>query len=107
MEVVGKIAQHKLVEIEAKRPFLDIQIDVVLKTPSGKEYTQWVRCKVWHPLAEKIAPQLFTGCMIAVVGRPETKAYSKRDGNLGAELIVHADEIRVLDDEETSDDDVE
>lgn len=44
MEIVGKITQLKLVEIPGKSPFLDIDIDVVLKTPSGKEYTHWVTC---------------------------------------------------------------
>jgi single-stranded DNA-binding protein len=102
LEIVGRITQHKLVEIEGKRPFLDIDIDVVLKTPSGKEYTHWVSCKVWHPLAEKTAQLLSNGSMVAVSGRPEVHPYSRRDGSPAAELIVHAEEIQVLDGDDTT-----
>ena len=83
-----------------------MKVDVVLATASGKEFTHWVTCKVWHPLAEKIEPLLSKGCMVEVSGRPEVKPYLRRDGTAGAEFVVHADEIRVLDDEETSEDDV-
>jgi hypothetical protein len=107
INLVGKVAQHKLVAIEGKHPFLDIKIDVVIPMSSGKEYTHWVSCKVWHPLAEKTETLLTKGCMVSVSGRPEIKPYSKRDGSPAAELIVHAVTIRVLDDEETSEDDVE
>lgn len=102
--LVGSVAQHKLIQIEGKNPFLDLHIDVFLKTPGGKEYTQWVRCKVWHPLAEKTELLLSKGCMVAVSGRPEVHPYSRRDGSPGAELIVHADEIQILDGEETKED---
>ncbi|MEI7910349.1 MAG: single-stranded DNA-binding protein [Verrucomicrobiota bacterium] len=97
INLVGKIAQHKLVEIEGKRPFLDIHIDVVLPTAGGKEFTHWIRVKVWQEMAEKIAPLLSKGCMVAVSGRPEAHPYSRRDGNPAAELIVHADKIQVMD----------
>ncbi len=96
LKLVGKIAQHKLIQVEGKRPFLDLHIDVVVKTPSGKEYTHWLRCKVWNELAEKTAPLLTTGCLVAVSGRPEVHPYSRKDGSPAAELIVHADEIEVL-----------
>lgn len=102
INLVGKITQHKLVAIEGKRPFLDIHIDVVLPTPNGKEFTHWVRCKVWQELAEKTAPLLAKGCLVAVSGRPELNTYSRRDGSPGAELIVHADEIEVLSDATTT-----
>ncbi len=102
LKLIGRIAQFKLVEIEGKRPFLDLHIDVVVKTPSGKEFTHWLRCKVWFDLAEKIAPLLTTGCLVAVSGRPEVHAYSRRDGTPAAELIVHADEIDVLDEAEAA-----
>jgi hypothetical protein len=62
----------------------------------------WVRCKVWHPLAEKTEPLLSKGCMVAVSGRPQVHPYSRRDGSPGAELIVHAEEIQVLDGEESA-----
>lgn len=108
INLVGKVAQHKLVAIKGKHPFLDIKIDVVIPTASGKQVTHWVTCKVWQGLATKTEPLLAKGCcMVEVSGRPEIKPYSKRDGSPAAELIVHADTIRVLDDEETSDDDVE
>ncbi len=106
-KLVGRVAQYKLVKVEGKNPFLDIKIDVVIPTASGKEYTHWVTCKVWHPLASEIEPLLTKGCMVEVTGRPEVKPYSRRDGSPGAELVVHADTIRVVDDEETPEDDVE
>ena len=96
LKTIGRIAQHKLIQLEGKRPFLDLHIDVVVKTALGKEYTHWLRCKVWHELAEKTAPLLSTGCMVAVSGRPEVHPYSKKDGSPAAELIVHADQIEVL-----------
>jgi single-stranded DNA-binding protein len=105
--IVGELAQHKLVQVEGKKPFLDLHVDVVLKSAAGKEYTQWVRVKVWHPLVEKIEPLLSKGCTVEVTGRPEVKPFSRRDGSAGAELIVHADTIRVVDDEETPEDDSE
>lgn len=104
MNLVGQVAQYKLITIPGKAPFLDVKIDVVIPTASGKEVTHWVTCKVWKGLAVEIEPQLTKGCMVEVSGRPEVKPYSKRDGSAGAELIVHADEIRVLDDEENSGD---
>jgi len=104
LKLVGCIAQYKLVEIEGKRPFLDIHIDVVLPTAVGKEFTHWVRCKVWQELAEKTAPLLNKGCMVAVSGRPEAHPYSRRDGSPAAELIVHAEEIEIVDGEETTKD---
>lgn len=96
LQLIGKITQFKLVQLEGKRPFLDIQIDVVVQTAFGKEYTHWVRCKVWNELAQKIAPLLSNGCMVAVTGRPESHGYKKKDGSPAAELIVHADKIEVL-----------
>ncbi len=102
MEVVGKIAQHKLITIPGKAPFLDVKIDVVIPTASGKEVTHWVTCKVWKEKALEIEPLLSKGCIVEVSGRSEVKSFLRRDGSAGAELIVHADEIRVLDDEENS-----
>lgn len=104
MNLVGKVAQQKLVQVEGKNPFLDLHLDVVLKTASGKEYTHYVRCKVWHPLAANTEPLLSKGCMVSVSGRPEVHPYSRRDGSPGAELIVHADEIDVVDGEEATED---
>lgn len=101
-ELVGRIAQHKLIQVAGKKPFVDLHIDVDLTTPTGKHYTQWVRCKVWHPLAEATAPLLSKGCMVTVNGRPEVHPYSRRDGSPGAELIVHAEEIDVLPEENDS-----
>jgi single-stranded DNA-binding protein len=106
-KLIGKVAQHKLVKVEGKPPFLDLKIDVVLSTTSGKEITHWVTCKVWKGLAVEIESQLTKGCLVEVSGRPEIKPFLRRDGSAGAELIVHADTFRVLDDEETSEDDVE
>lgn len=58
----------------------------------------------WHGLALETEPLLHKGCMVEISGRPEVKPYLRRDGSAGAELIVHAEEIRVLDDEGTSED---
>ncbi len=102
-KMVGKVAQHKLIQIEGKRPFLDVKIDVVLATASGKEFTHWVTCKVWQDLAMETEPLLSKGCIVEVSGRPEVKPYLRRDGSPGAELVVHAEEIRVI--EEVDDDD--
>jgi single-stranded DNA-binding protein len=104
LNLVGIISQFKLVQIEGKKPFLDIHIDVVRKTASGKDNTQWVRAKVWQDLALKTAPLLCKGSMVAISGRPEVNAYSRRDGSPGAELVVHADEIEILSGEETTED---
>lgn len=104
IKLVGKVAQHKLVKVEGKPPFLDVKIDVVLSTASGKEVTFWVTAKVWKGLAMETEPLLSKGCMVEVSGRPEVKPYLRRDGSPGAELVVHADEIRVLDGEENSED---
>ncbi len=100
--LVGRIAQHNLIQIEGKRPFLDLRIDVVLKTAMGKEFTHWIRVKVWHDLAEKTAPLLSNGCMVAVSGRPEVNPYSRKDGTPAAELVVHADQIEVLSEAEAA-----
>ena len=104
LNLVGRVAQFKVVKVEGKAPFLDVKVDVVLSTASGKEYTHWVTCKVWQGLAVETEPLLSKGCMVEVTGRPEVRPYNRRDGSPGAELIVHADTIRVLDDEETSED---
>lgn len=103
-KLVGKVAQHKLITVPGKAPFLDVKIDVVIPIASGKEYTHWVTCKVWKALAVETEPQLSKGCMVEVVGRPEVKGFNRRDGSAGAELIVHAEEFHVLDDEETAED---
>jgi single-stranded DNA-binding protein len=107
IKLVGKVAQHKLVKVEGKPPFLDVKVDVVLVTASGKEFTHWVTCKVWKEMAVEIEPLLSKGCLVEVSGRPEVKPFLRRDGSAGAELIVHADTIRVVDDEETPEDDSE
>ena len=96
LKLIGRITQYKLVEIKGKRPFLDLHIEVVIKTALGNEYIHWLRCKVWYELALETAPLLSTGCKVAVTGRPEVHPYSRRDGTPAAELIVHADEIEVL-----------
>lgn len=102
--LVGKVAQHKLINVPGKAPFLDVKIDVVIPTASGKEYTHWVTCKVWQGLAVETERQLSKGCMVEVSGRPEVKPFNRRDGSAGAELIVHAQEIRVVPTITTSDD---
>ncbi len=104
INLVGQVAQYKLITVPGKAPFLDVKIDVIIACASGKEVTFWVTCKVWKGLAVEIEPLLSKGRLVEVSGRPEVKPYSKRDGSPGAELIVHADTFRVLDDEETSED---
>lgn len=104
LNLIGIISQFKLVQIEGKKPFLDIHIDVVRKTASGKDNTQWVRVKVWQELAMKTAPLLSKGCMVAVSGRPEVHPFSRRDGSPGAELIIHAEEFEVLSGGKTTED---
>lgn len=105
MKLIGIVTQYKLIEVEGKPPFLDIKIDVVLPTASGKEFTQWVSCKVWKELATKTEPLLTKGCMVEVSGRPEVKAYARRDGSPGAELILHADQLVVAKTITTTEDD--
>jgi len=96
LTLLGRVTQYKLVQVEGKPPFLDIKIDVVVTTTSGKEFTHWLTCKVWHELAVKTEPLLTKGCMVSVSGNPEIKPYSRRDGSPGAELIVHAEKIAVV-----------
>ncbi len=102
--LVGQVAQHKLITVPGKPPFLDIKIDVVIPTASGKEFTQWVTCKVWQDLAVETEPLLSKGCMVEVSGRPEVKPFNRRDGSAGAELIVHAEEIEIVNGEENTED---
>ena len=106
LKLIGCISQYKLIQVEGKPPFLDIQIDVALPTASGKEFVHWIRVKVWKELAEKYAPMLSKGMKVAVCGRPEAHPFSRRDGSPGAELIVHAYEISILPDAETTENEV-
>lgn len=106
LKLIGCISQYKLIQVEGKPPFLDIHIDVVLPTASGKEFTHWIRVKVWKELAEKYAPMICKGMTVAVCGRPEAHPFSRRDGNPGAELIVHAYEISILSGEDATENEV-
>lgn len=106
LKLIGRISQYKLVQVAGKPPFLDLHIDVVLPTASGKEFTHWIRVKVWKELAEKYAPMICKGMTVAVCGRPEAHPFSRRDDSPGAELIVHADEISILSGEATTETEV-
>ncbi len=56
-----------------------------------RDRTEWHRCVLWGPRADKLAPYLVRGTKVHIEGRIETRSYQK-DGQM-----KYSTEIRVLD----------
>lgn len=95
MTIHGNVGSTRLFQNEGKPDILNI--DVACNSKSGeKEFVDWYKVKVWGPLAGKLAPLIQKGDKLLVSGRPEAKGYLRKDGTVGADLVLHADDVQLL-----------
>jgi single-strand DNA-binding protein len=60
------------------------------------EETTWVDVSAWGGLAETCHQHLAKGRQVFVRGRPEVRAFTRKDGTAGAALQVTASEVMFL-----------
>lgn len=61
-----------------------------------KDETVWVEVTAWRELGERCHQYLTKGRQVYVRGRPEVRAFTRKNGELGAALRVTADEVIFL-----------
>ena len=68
------------------------------RTENGEsiEDTQWYRVTTWRKLAELCHQYLDKGTQVLCVGEIKARAYTKKDGSIGASLDMTADVVRFL-----------
>lgn len=90
--VIGNVGSVRLFPNENNNDVLNV--DLACNHKQGdKEYTDWIRVKVWGDRASKLAPHIHKGDKLYVRGRPEAKGYLRKDGTACADLVLHASEI--------------
>jgi len=93
--VIGYVGSTKLFTGDGKPSVLNI--DLASNTRIGdQEVTDWTRVKVWYERAEKLAPHVKKGDLLLVQGRPEVKGFARKDGSIGADLVLHSSEVVFL-----------
>lgn len=77
---------------------LDVAVTEAWTNDQGvrQEDTTWYRVSVWRKQAENCAQYLTKGSKVLVTGKVKARAYTGRDGNLGASLEVKADSVKFL-----------
>jgi len=61
-----------------------------------KEETVWVEVSAWRELGERCHQYLTKGRQVFVRGRPEVRAFTRKDGTPGAALHLTASEVIFL-----------
>lgn len=61
-----------------------------------KDETVWVDVSAWRELGERCHQYLSKGRQVFVRGRPEVRAFTRKDGTAGAALQVTASEVQFL-----------
>jgi single-stranded DNA-binding protein len=94
--ILGNVGSTRLFQEEENKQDL-LNIDVACNSKScGKEHVTWYKVKVWGALAAKLAPLIQKGDKLLISGRPEAKGYLRKDGTVGADLVLHADDVQLL-----------
>lgn len=93
--IIGNTGSTRLHQGE-KSTVLTITVASSRKSSEGKVFTDWVSAKVWGPRAVALAEHVRKGQRLLVRGRPQASAYTRADGELGAELVVHARDVEFL-----------
>ncbi len=91
--VVGNVGSVKF--FDGKTPVLNINIASSRKV-GDREFTDWTSAKVWGERAGKLADHVKKGMRLLLRGRPEAKGYSREDGSVAGELILHVNELEFL-----------
>jgi len=95
MTVIGHVGSANLFTADGKPTVLNI--DIATNSRVGDhEITDWTHAKVWNERAVKIAPYVQKGALLLIEGRPEAKAYKRKDGSIAADLVLHASEVVFL-----------
>lgn len=93
--VIGNVGSVRLFPNENSQDVL--KVDLACNRKQGdKEYTDWIRVKVWGDRGPKLAPHIRKGDKLYVRGRPEAKGFLRKDGTAAADLVLHAAEVLFL-----------
>jgi len=63
---------------------------------AGKDQVTWTAVKLWGDRAAMFEPILESGQLVFVAGRAEPHLFEKNDGTAVAEIVLHADYIKIL-----------
>ena len=77
------------------KPVCNFSVAVTRRRASG-EQTVWYRVAAWEGLGENCAKYLKKGSAVLVLGRPDARAYTGKDGQPAASLDLTAFDVRFL-----------
>ena len=91
--IVGNVGSVKF--YDGKTPVLNFSVASTRRV-GDREFTDWIAAKIWGERGQKLAAHISKGMRLLVRGRPEAKGYSKQDGSVAGELILHVNEVEFL-----------
>ncbi len=95
LTVIGHVGSVNLYQADGKPTVLNIDLATNLRV-GDQESTVWTHAKVWYERALKLAPHVKKGALLLIEGRPEVKGFARKDGSIGADLVLHASEVVFL-----------
>lgn len=66
------------------------------KDGQAQEETTWFKCVCWNKLAETVHQYVTVGRQVLVTGRVSAEAWTDKEGNARAELVLNASEVKFL-----------
>jgi len=95
LTILGNVGAARLHQNE-KTTVLSVSLASSRKAGEGKIYTDWVTAKIWGERGVTLERHITKGQKLLIRGRPEVSPYTKADGQLAAELLLHARDVEFV-----------
>jgi len=92
--LVGNVGSLRLGRA-GEMPVLNISI-ASSRRLGEREFTDWVAAKIWGDRALKLQQHITKGVKLLLRGRPEAKAFQRKDGTVVGELVLHVSSLEFL-----------
>jgi single-strand DNA-binding protein len=74
-----------------------LQFSVALNSGYGdKKVTSWIRCNLWGPRADTLAPHITKGSQVAVTGELTNREWTDKEGAKKYSLELNVNDITLL-----------
>ena len=100
IEVIGRIGKDAELIKNGESSFVSFPLAITesWKNKAGEkqEKTTWVRIQKSAKADTTLQNYLLKGDMVCIEGKPTTKAYTKKNGDLASEIVINARDLVFL-----------
>ena len=96
IKVIGNIGKIDMKYTPQGKALTEFSVAVNTKGKNGEKETEWFKCTAWEKVAEIIHQYAKAGSKIYVSGLPKVEAWTSKEGEARAQIVVTVREFEFL-----------